>query len=82
MKQKLIELKIGDLIRARVHEVLDSRQIIFSFDGDLLRVVNGTGRTFKAGDEATLRVSSTKPFQFQFVEETRWRRPGHFDVSV
>jgi hypothetical protein len=83
VKLTLFSLKIGDQILAQVHEVLDAREIIFSFDGDLLRVVNDTGRAFKAGEEAVLYVSGINPLQFRFTEKTKSaRRFGRFDVTV
>lgn len=55
----------GDVVEARVHEVLDDGDVIVSFQGDLLRLANRTGRSFREGDRVSLVVASGAPLAFK-----------------
>jgi hypothetical protein len=85
----LAQLRTGDLVEGRVHEVIrETRQagdavesLIISFSGDLLRVQNKTKRRFKIEEPVYLVVRAVAPLQFQLLEErTNQRRDGRLDL--
>jgi hypothetical protein len=65
MKQSLKNVRVGDLILAVVVERASARDLIVSFDGDLLRINNQTGQTFRLGDQVELVVVTVRPLSFQ-----------------
>lgn len=71
-------LQVGDIVRARVAEVLDANHVIISLNGDLTRAANETRRILKTGDTVKLRVASTNPLALRVVADER--RNGHLDI--
>lgn len=64
-KEFLKKLEKGQILSARIEEVLSSTEAICDFHGDLLRVSNQTGADLKQGEQIRLRITSTEPLEFQ-----------------
>ncbi len=79
MKTYLPRLKAGDAVEGIVREQLGGGDLIISFRGDLLRVINATGSVFAAGDPISLVVSSSSPLAFR-LRSGSGKRPRGFDV--
>jgi ribosomal protein L19 len=83
MKFAVPLLKVGDRVHVRVEEILDQREIMISYAGDLLRVQNETARQLRVGDFVEVIVAGQHPLRFQLFAGMRsLRRNGHLDVSV
>lgn len=65
-------------MQAKVIEVLPDKACIVSFNGDLVRVKNSTGRIFLAGDTVKLKVSQLDPLSFQIPTSSN----RHLDRQV
>lgn len=78
MKFTLPFLKKGDLVQAKVIEILPDRACIVSFNGDLVRVKNSSGRIFSAGDTVKLKVTHLDPLSFQIPTSSN----RHLDRQV
>jgi len=75
MKFTVHKLRVGDLIRAQIVEVIgDGDELIVSFQGDLIRVQNKSLCQLKAGEKILVRVTQTAPLFFQLVGETDEKR--------
>lgn len=83
MKFVLSGLNIGDPVVGKVVENLPDFELIISFNGDLLRVQNESGRTLRVGDHVTLTVKAIQPLQFQLMSDrAEQRKKGHIDINV
>ncbi len=71
MKPNIYLLRMGQKVWATVEEVLDEKEVIVNFDGDLLRVGNKSSRRFRTGQRIQLHVESINPLQFRLVEAKR-----------
>lgn len=58
----------GERIKAEVEEVLSKQNLIVSYDGQLLRVMNSSSRIFKKGDRLDLVVVKKEPLELQLFE--------------
>ena len=79
MKFSIPEFKPGQLVKARVEEVLSSGVLIVTFNGDLLRVNNHTEIQFESGSSIDLQVRSLRPLSFRLFTG---RKAGGLSVSV
>lgn len=83
MKFVLRNLKVGESLKGCVEEMHPNGEILISFQGDLLRVQNQTGRRFHLGDSVQLIVKAVNPLRFQLLPDSEeMRRRGKIDVSV
>jgi hypothetical protein len=80
MGQMIAAFAVGDVVRGQVQETLGGGDLIVSFQGDLLRLDNRTGRQFWAGDWVFLRVAGANPLRFRLHEPSRGRDGGRFDI--
>lgn len=71
MKTHIYSLRLGQKVWATIEEVLDEKEILVNFDGDLLRVGNHSTRRFRSGQRIQLHVESINPLQFRLVEARR-----------
>ena len=61
----------------------DGQTVVFSFEGDLLRVANESRKFFSVDEEVRLEVIAVTPIRFKLAGQiTRQRLPGRYDVSV
>lgn len=75
MKFTVHKLRVGDLVRAQIIEVLrpgrgesgSGEELIVSFQGDLIRVQNKSQSAFVSGDKILVRVTQVSPLLFQLV---------------
>jgi c-di-AMP phosphodiesterase-like protein len=75
MKMTVHKLRVGDLIRAQIIEVIGAGdELIVSFQGDLIRVQNKSLSTLRGGDKILVRVTQTAPLFFQLVSEDDEKR--------
>ncbi len=82
MKFVITNLKVGETLKGQVTEHLPGHELLIGFQGDLLRVVNETGRSFSVGDPVWLIVRAINPIRFQLLDRREQRRRGRIDVSV
>lgn len=80
MKQTLNNTFVGQILKASIEEVLSSKDFIVSFNGDLIRVSNKTGKPFKQGDRVELVVLSVRPISFKL--NSGKRKAAGLNVSV
>ena len=78
MKFFVDRLEVGDVVQAKVAEVLDGNGLIISMSGDLARAANETNRRLRVGDIVKLRVASTNPLALRVVEDER--KHGRLDI--
>ena len=71
MKLNISSLRMGQKVWATIEEVLDEKEILVNFDGDLLRVGNKSSRRFRTGQRIQLHVESLEPLHFRLVEAKR-----------
>ncbi len=75
MKFTVHKLRVGDMVRAQIVEVLRAgrgestagEELIVSFQGDLVRVQNKSQMIFQAGDKILVKVTQITPLLFQLV---------------
>ena len=79
--RRVASFTLGERVRAKVHEALRDGDLIVSFDGELLRVGNFTGRSFAAGEFVILEVAAVRPLRFR-LEQPRRRSGGRFEATV
>ena len=72
-KEFFKKLEKGQILSARIEEVLSTTEAICDFHGDLLRVTNQTGADLKAGDQIRLRITSVEPLEFQTFDTKNLR---------
>lgn len=65
MKTTLPYLKNGDRVVAEVVEKVTVSDYIASFNGDLIRITNNTGRSLQTGEKISLEVQSINPLKFR-----------------
>jgi len=80
MKFVVGNLRKGDVIEAEVVEIVSPTAVIVNFQGDLIRIVNQTGRILAVGERHAVRVVGTQPLSFQLVG-SEWKA-RKIDVSV
>ncbi len=78
MKFFVDRLQVGDVVNAKVAEVLGAGELIISLNGDLARAANETKRQLQKGDLVKLRVATTNPLSLRVVEDER--RHGRLDI--
>jgi hypothetical protein len=61
-------MKVHDILKAKVIEILLDHSLILSFNGKLLRVINHTTRTYEVDDFVALQVARVHPLEFKIVE--------------
>lgn len=74
LRSKPTSFRVGETVEARVHESLGDGDVIVSFSGDLLRLANRTGRSFREGDRVELEVTSENPLSFRLKAPRRLSR--------
>jgi hypothetical protein len=74
MKFTVHKLRVGDLLRAQIVEVVGHDELIVSFQGDLIRVQNKSFSHLRSGDKILVRVTQTSPLFFQLVSESDERK--------
>lgn len=79
-----MSFRLGEAVEGTVHEALEDGDVIVSFDGDLLRLCNRTGRKFHDRERVELTVTHLRPLRFRLQGGGRASHPldGHYDVSV
>ncbi len=60
--------KLGQHIICKVVEIVEAKDLIVSFQGQLLRVQNQSKRTFAVNHFVELEVMSLKPLRFAVVD--------------
>jgi|JI10StandDraft_1071094.scaffolds.fasta_scaffold2232863_1 hypothetical protein len=68
MKQSIHQLVLNQKVWSLIEEIMDNDDLIVSFQGDLIRVQNQSGRKFRPGQRIQLRVSSLAPLSFQLID--------------
>lgn len=68
MKQTLPQLALQQKVWALIEEVLDNEDLIVSFQGDLIRVQNQSGKKFRPGQRIQLKVTALEPLGFQLID--------------
>lgn len=69
MKFTVHKLRIGDLVRVQVVELVGGDELIVSFHGDLVRVQNKSLQSLRSGDKILVRVTQVSPLFLQLVDE-------------
>lgn len=59
------KLEKGQILSARIEEVISSTEAICDFQGDLLRVANHTGADLRKGEAIRLQIKNVEPLEFQ-----------------
>jgi hypothetical protein len=67
MKMTVPGFRLGDVVRAKVVDVIPPEHFIIEFYGDLLRVKNQSRRRLKKGQSIQLRVRAVQPLEFQVL---------------
>ena len=67
MKFIVQKLQFGEIIEARVTEILSEQEVIMSFKGDLLQVQNHSRQKLSVGESIYCRVTSTSPLRFEIA---------------
>ncbi|MCB0415837.1 MAG: hypothetical protein KDD50_15975 [Bdellovibrionales bacterium] len=67
---KIQQLKLGQVVRTEILEVIDKNTYIVNIGGYLLRVKNRSHKLFKTGDFILLTVRSTNPIQFELTQSS------------
>lgn len=82
MKNVLPHLKPNQKVWALIEEVL-SEDLIVSFQGDLIRVANQSGRRFRPGQRIQLLVTSVAPLGFKLLDfRQEGRIISRLDISI
>lgn len=68
MKQTLPQLVVDQKVWAIIEEVMTNQDLIVSFQGDLIRVQNQSGRNFRPGQRIQLKVTAVVPLAFQLID--------------
>ncbi|MBC86533.1 MAG: hypothetical protein CL677_05075 [Bdellovibrionaceae bacterium] len=79
MSFTLRNARVGDVFTATVTEVVSPNEMIVSFDGTLLRVVDRTSRLAKLNAKVQLIVVRVKPLSFKLANRSK---DGRFSVTV
>lgn len=76
MKKVVPHLKVAQKVWALVEEIIGT-DLIVSFQGDLIRVGNQSGRRFRPGQRIQLQVAGIQPLSFKLLES----RNTHSTIS-
>ncbi|MES2767671.1 MAG: hypothetical protein V4596_00880 [Bdellovibrionota bacterium] len=82
MKKIIPHLTVEQKVWALVEEV-NGLNLIVSFQGDLIRVGNQSGRRFRPGQRIQLKVVTVEPLSFKLLE-LRSEHPiiSKLDISI
>ncbi len=82
MKKVVPHLTVEQKVWALVEEV-NGLDLIVSFQGDLIRVGNQSGRRFRPGQRIQLKVVAVEPLSFKLLE-LRAEHPiiSKLDISI
>lgn len=69
-----LQLSKGQRIKVVVEELQPQYQMVVSFQGHLLRVVNTSGRNFQKGDAIVLLVIQSNPIELSVSVEKSFVR--------
>lgn len=69
-----LQLSKGQRIKVVVEELQPQHQMVVSFQGHLLRVVNTSGRHFQKGDAIVLLVRQSNPVELSVSVEKSFVR--------
>lgn len=64
-------LKLNQIIQAQVLEIQDRHSLIVGISGDLFRVKNTTGKSFKLHEAVNLKVVQVRPLAFQLINQSK-----------
>ena len=81
MKFVIGALRKGDIVEAEVVEIISATAVIVNFSGDLVRIVNETGRALRVGEKYEVRVTGVHPLRFQLPASEGLSRP-RLNVNV
>lgn len=81
MKKIIPHLKADQKVWALVEEV-NGVNLIVSFQGDLIRVGNLSGRRFRPGQRIQLLVASIQPLSFKLLEMRHERPISKLDITI
>lgn len=82
MKKVVPHLKVSQKVWALVEEV-NGADLIVSFQGDLIRVGNQSGRRFRPGQRIQLQVVGIQPLSFKLLESRDTRSViARLDISI
>ncbi len=62
-------MRLGDVVQAKVIEVVEDNSLILSFQGKLLRVLNQTGCKYKVDEKVRLQISRLQPLEFKLQKK-------------
>ena len=79
MRFTLANVKKGDILQARVSEVLSADEFIVDFSGDLMRIKNKTQRSLRAGQFVSLIVFQVSPLGFRLAKA---RKSSGLDITI
>jgi hypothetical protein len=86
LKPFISALKKDQTVWALVEEVLSVEEIIANFSGDLIRVVNHSGKNLKVGQRIQLHVDDVSPLRLSLVHfnraSTERTNSGGIDFSI
>lgn len=87
MKKIVPHLKINEKVWALVEEIsgvgTSNSDLIVSFQGDLIRVGNQSGRRFRPGQRIQLQVVGIQPLSFKLLESRDTRSViSRLDINI
>jgi len=87
MKKIVPHLKVNEKVWALVEEIsgveAGGSHLIVSFQGDLIRVGNQSGRRFRPGQRIQLQVVGVQPLSFKLLESRETRSViSRLDISI
>lgn len=80
MAKSLRELRLKERLWASIEECLDGREVIASFNGQLLRIANLSRTELRPGQKVQLMVESLHPLQFRLVSAQKIN--SRIDIQV
>lgn len=78
MKKFVHQIQIGQKVIGQVEEIQITGHLIVAFNGDLIRVMNNSEKSFKSGDQLDLYVWSVKPLEFRLSKP----EPKRFERTI
>jgi hypothetical protein len=84
MKPQIRSLRHGEKVWALIEEVLEGSELMVNFSGDLIRIFNGSDRTFRAGQRVLLMVENLEPLKFKLITRQTFAN-GHassLDINI
>lgn len=71
MNKIINALEKGSCIKVTIVEIQDDRQLLVSYQGELFRVKNTSGRRFQIDEKMFLVVTQKNPLEFSLAGEQR-----------